>query len=56
MADLVATLKLAYLAARKKDDRRAMDIAATAIAYAASGSRDLARELALKLNIKEQLA
>jgi hypothetical protein len=56
MLDLIATLKLAYLAARNKGDRRAMDMAATAISYAASGSRDLARELALKLAIKEKLA
>jgi hypothetical protein len=56
MADLVETLKLAYLAARKKDDRRTMDMAATAISYAVSGSRDLARQMALKMDIKEQLA
>jgi hypothetical protein len=54
MLDLIATLKLAYLAARNKGDRRAMDMAATAISYAASGSRDLARELALKLAIKDE--
>jgi len=56
MLDLIATLKLAYSAARAKDDRRTMDMAATAISYAASGSRDLARELAVKLSIKGKLA
>ncbi|WP_176136795.1 hypothetical protein [Paraburkholderia atlantica] len=54
--DLVAALKSAYVKARAKEDRRKMELAATAISYACSGSRDLARELAVKLGIKGALS
>ncbi|WP_185734213.1 hypothetical protein [Burkholderia stagnalis] len=44
--DLLSALKNAHAAAYARDDREQSNIAARAISYAASGERELARQLA----------
>ncbi|WP_175682670.1 hypothetical protein [Burkholderia cenocepacia] len=44
--DLLSALKHAHADAYQRDDHEQMNIAARAISYAASGERELARQLA----------